>query len=543
MKPFYLIKLFFLFPVFIWGQDAAVYEAAMEAYSEQNYALSAIKFEEFFAEDWKNLSADMQYNGACVFALVNQPEKAFELLENIVERYQLSNIDRFLSDSDLNSLHQAERWTFMLDKMKENKRTLPERRRKNITKELQKVRTLLQVEGGKMWKEGLWNERTLVLDEENIAYSLKAFEGSITQDSVLFYATLAPATLQQTNTTQLFQGEKWVTVRNDYLSDDESETLIHELFHLAHLKDQNLAANVLAYLDEKDARVWMRLEFEALRNALKNITNITSLNLFLADALYFRKQRQDQYPTELQETLSLENVEGLANYTGVALSTHPHKIQKAIKELNEREAAETFSRAFPYATGVAYGLLFDELKMDWRKGFKHLYDFLCIYETEKGIIQQNEFRLKEAQERNQFTKIFTEETERAVKNELLKKYYTQLFESEGILKVSIDITDPSLLISFDMNATFALPNKNIVYSQIQGESSSLKHFGSFSILPEQAALGKTGILITPNFTEITFPKVLVIENNLIKGEYYEIRLNQGWKIIPEDKNYRLVKME
>ena len=53
----------------------------------------------------------------------------------------------------------------------------------------------------------------------------------------------------------------------------------------------------------------------------------------------------------------------------------------AISEINQREQAQTYTRPFPYATGPAYGLIFDYLKINWKTGLDTIYNFLKIYET------------------------------------------------------------------------------------------------------------------------------------------------------------------
>ncbi len=61
------------------------------------------------------------------------------------------------------------------------------------------------------------------------------------------------------------------------------------------------------------------------------------IEIYVNDAMLFRKIRQSKYKEFLENELEIETSEGLANYTGLILSTYPNKYQKAIREINMRE--------------------------------------------------------------------------------------------------------------------------------------------------------------------------------------------------------------
>ena len=57
----------------------------------------------------------------------------------------------------------------------------------------------------------------------------------------------------------------------DMTPSDSCQTPIHELFHLFHSKQLNIAGNIVEYLDEYKAKILLRSEFEALRNSIKSL--------------------------------------------------------------------------------------------------------------------------------------------------------------------------------------------------------------------------------------------------------------------------------
>lgn len=112
---------------------------------------------------------------------------------------------------------------------------------------------------------------------------------------LLYYKQVAEKTLLHTNTNQEFEGEKWAIVQNyDMTPSDSCQTPIHELFHLFHSKQLNIAGNIVEYLDEYEAKILLRSEFEALRNSIKSLqrNDDKAAKQYLSDAIYFRTKRE-----------------------------------------------------------------------------------------------------------------------------------------------------------------------------------------------------------------------------------------------------------
>lgn len=414
---------------------------------------------------------------------------------------------------------------------------------KLIFESIQKTKSLLLKDNGKLWKTSIWDENLLILTD-SIVYGLKEHVGSKKINASLFASASKDEELSQTNTTQEFKGSKYATVLFDAL-DGSSTTIIHELFHLAHLKNQKLTADPIGYLDNTDSREWLRLEFQALKNALDSAQkdNRKEVLTFLNDACLFRKQQQIKYVQFLKKELELENVEGLANYSGFKLSSHTNKYRLAIDEIQFREKAETYSRPFPYATGPAYGLLFDYLKIDWRNGLDIIYNFLDIYESQilKHPLELNKNRVMLSRKRNNYDIIHREEKTKAEKSQSQISFYKKLFLEQPTLKVSL--RDNDYAFSFDMNGTLALEDIGLIYSMVTGQDLSGNNFGDFTIDPEKASLGVTGILELEGTDDFLFPAPTKIKGSTIKGDFYEIKLNDSWIVekVMGTKNYIILK--
>jgi|GEM_PF-1170951 len=507
----------------------SLYSLSMDAYDNKDYAESARQFSELMIVKGLALSSRWLYNGACSFALNGDQQQALKILEYLANEKYYSNLNHIQSDGDLKSLHTSPRWKILLDRVAANKESEPQRNRAMFIDELLAAKQILETDAGKLWGVPLWSENLLIIDYDFNVYTFKKLDDA-RQDSLLFYKPVTDNSLSFTNTTQPFEGEEYATVVLHSVA-DSSATIIHELFHLVHLQDQTLRADPVTYLDEYEARVLLRLEYQALRNALDAIDQNTQhqIEQFIQDAFLFRKERQSKYKEHLQVELELETVEGLANYTGIVLSRYKNKYQQAIKEIDFRESAETYTRPFPYATGPAYGLIFDYLKLDWRVGFSEVYNFLNIYETLflKQPLEFSQADMDSARLRNNFIKIDREEQERRAEQQRLTNFYVDLFYNKPTLRVPVP---KGYSMTFNMNGTMTLDEADIVYSWLKGKAADESQFGSFSTLPGKDQLGSGGILSIAEHNELVFPAPKQIDGNIVSSFNYEMTLNDGWKI-------------
>ena len=537
MKNFLKLVIFLILPITGCAQNTdieSLYSEAMKEYELENYKNASEKFQIITEKKGlDSLSTTALYNGACIFALAKQNETAVRILDYLVSNRFYSNYKHITSDTDLNNIHSEPKWKSITEKVAENKKAEPERLREKIKTELFKAKEILLAENGKLWGNNIWSDNILVLGFDNTIYTIKPLQDSKTRDSIIYYKKIPKNTLGFSNAAQKYNGKEYAVVLTNYL-DDKSSTIIHELFHILQNKHISLNGNPITYLDNYDAREWLRLEYQSLKNAL-NAINLnkekSEIEKYITDALLFRKIRQSKYKEYLQKEIEIETSEGLANYTGFILSTYTNKYEKAISEINQREQAQTYTRPFPYATGPAYGLIFDYFKINWKIGLDTTYNFLKIYETKylKKEIKINDEILKLAQQRNNYKEIHQQELDRKIKNEKIIKHYSDIFIQNPTLTVKL--VDSLYGRTFDMNGTIVLKDKGIVFSMIKGVDGSKNNFGNFSTIKGKEKLGVSGVLYSFDGTVFTFPKPIEIEKNRIIGKYYEIELNEGWEVV------------
>lgn len=527
-----LIGFLFITPELFSQAKKSAYDLAMEAYNAKSYAAASTHFKLYLQQGKEKLSNSQLYNGVCILALQEDVSGSLELLQYLAEKRFLSSYDHVSTDTDLKSLHSSPEWPVLLVRIEQNKQTLPERTKARARNELIKAKTLLEKDNGKFWGENFWTENIIVLGTDNTVYALYPMPGSSTTDSVLYTKTIASNVLSQTNTAQQFEGKKHAIVLAGSIN-DSSATIIHELFHVHQFKKASFSGDPVSYLDQHDAREWLRLEYAALRQALEAIISNRKMSVVdehVQDALLFRKIRQQKYSAYLDKELQIETLEGLANYTGFALSTWSNKYEKAIQEINGREQAETYTRPFPYATGPAYGLLFDYLKLSWKQDPWQVYNFLAIYEKINGTLSTDERSLQRARMRNDYATIHPQELKRKEENDKMIAFYTNSLVTQPVLRVTL-LLNTNYSMSFNMNGTLVLEGKGIVYSSITGFDVSGKNFGNFKTLAGKDNLGQSGILCSEDRVHLTFPKPLSMDGRIIKGACYEIELAEGWEVV------------
>lgn len=521
------------------------YKEAMAAYEKKDYVKASTDFSKAFEKDGYKLSSSQLYDGACIYGLNQEYSRALTLLNYLARDRFYSNLEHISTDPDLEKMHALPEWKDLIQKVSDNKKTLPARNREKIKTELLKAKTILDKDDGKLWGEKIWTKDVLVLDNDNNIYSLYPFPGSENTGSGLYTRKTLPNTLSQTNSVQPYEGKDYAVIMTSYL-DDSSATIIHEMFHVLQTSKIKLAGDPVNYLDNYDAREWLRLEYQALRNALKAAQakqKKTVVKQMLEDALRYRKLRQATYAAFLDKELQIESLEGLANYSGYKLSSVSDKYQEAILEISRREQSPTYTRPFPYATGLAYGILYDHLGLKWKSGLDHPYNFLQIYEKQEKRIDTNTIQVSEANQRNNYAVIHEQELERKQENEKNLAYYTEMLVNKPTLKATV--IDGKFSCSFNMNGTLALGDKGIVYSRVQGVDRSGKNFGNFTTLAGKEKLGYSGVLGLPGGLIYIFPLPQSIEGNLIKGEFYEIELHPGWAVkkINDKGDLELVRTE
>ena len=158
-------------------------------------------------------------------------------------------------------------------------------------------------------------------------------------------------------------------------ADLRQQLLLHGLFHRVQPELGFMTEDGYnEHLDTLEGRVWMQLEWRALRRAIESSGGDRAEAI--ADALAFRRERRRLFPGAADNERRDEIREGLASYTGIAgWADSPEDARRAAASpLGGVDAATSLVGNFEGASGPAYGVLLDELLPGWRREVRSTSD-------------------------------------------------------------------------------------------------------------------------------------------------------------------------
>jgi hypothetical protein len=167
----------------------------------------------------------------------------------------------------------------------------------------------------------------------------------------------------------------------DNADDMRQQIMLHGLFHRIQPELGLMAeAGFNEHLDTLEGRVWIRLEWRALRRAVESSGSDRAEAI--ADALAFRRERRRVFPGAADNERRDEIREGLASYTGIAVwANSPADARRAAASaLAEGDAMTSLVGNFEAASGLGYGVLLDDFMPGWRRqvrGTSDLGDLLA----------------------------------------------------------------------------------------------------------------------------------------------------------------------
>jgi hypothetical protein len=384
----------------------------------------------------------------------------------------------------------------------------------------------LTAEKKDLWNYDLYAPLLFVRRESGEIFANAPDSGGVLKKNGSIFTGLLPASVNIANTAMRWNGVDWAMVmlplpeeRNDRLT-----LLVHELFHSAqpHLgfKLYNTDNN---HLDQKDGRIYLRLELEALKAALL-ADSVDERMKHITDALEFRLCRYSKYPHADSTENLLELNEGIAEYTGIMTSQRNEQELRThfVNGLNQFLTNPTFVRSFAYQTIPLYGCLLHRMKSNWNRditsGTNLTGYFLHAFNVH---VPQDFVRAASAvTDKYHGQTIIAEETTREEK--ILKRMaeYKNIF----IELSHLDIPLRNMNVAFDPRNIMPLENKGTVYPNLR-------------ITDEWGILTVTkGALMSPAWNKVTVSSPTKIEEEKILGDGWTLELKNGFIVQKADAN-------
>jgi hypothetical protein len=330
-----------------------------------------------------------------------------------------------------------------------------------------------------------------------------------------------PAGVAPANTAVNIGGTRWAMIMWP-VSDNlytRGRLLLHESFHRIQDSLGLPGSNpVNAHLAGADGRVWLRLEFRALTEAL--IRDGEQRRRALRDALTFRARRHTLSPGAAEEERQLELNEGLAEYTGLVLSGLPRAVlgDRVAVQLAQQELQESLSRSFAYASGPAYALLLDEAGITWRRRITRGSDLAAMA---RAAFRIPTVRVSDADSlitRYAGARMIAAEKEREASRIAEEARLRTRFIEGPTLRLPVG---SRFSFNFDPNGAVPLPGVGVVYksSRISDEWGTLDVTSGGVLMLRNAEGLFTGVVVANPLWKDGFAK----------GDGWTLELAEGWK--------------
>jgi hypothetical protein len=398
-----------------------------------------------------------------------------------------------------------------------------------------------QIEGvcnednGKLWGQNLYGPlmfvdrttRRIVANEPDKEGLLKQKDG--------IYTGSYPKELIINNTAITYGGTLFgmAPLPNE---DDEYRIIsrgLHCLFHrFQNTINYNFSGSNTPNMEERRARIWLKLEWSALRKAIESEGE--AQKVAIRDALIFREANHELYQQYVTDEIRFENYEGLATFTSIKIAAKSREEfnTRLMENLDRIYSYLSYSRSYGLIHGALYATLLD------LKGFN--FKEIVSENTDLGGLVMELYNIKLPEVcrdvagslslNYDIDKIYKEEN---LREEEIQEYINKQL-STFVEKPVVYIELESPYFDFEPEDIQPLGPEGTLYKQIRISDN----WGKLTVDKRGE-----GCLMSNNFKFLRVPaKGYNINKNHIEGDGWDLILNNGWEILSVDENYFLRKL-
>ncbi|MBN2226041.1 MAG: hypothetical protein JW763_01625 [candidate division Zixibacteria bacterium] len=389
-------------------------------------------------------------------------------------------------------------------------------------------------DGGKLWGEKLYGPMLFVDPQSRIVVANQPDREDKLERAGGLYVGDLDESVNMANTAVSWAGVTWAMIlwpKLQVSEYDQTALMMHESWH--RIQDQlgfPAVSSQCDHLDQLDGRFLLKMEWRALAVAL--MSQKAKREKALKDVLLFRWLRRQKFDNAARYENEYEMHEGLAEYTGLKLSglTDNQLRQIMAKRLKAAEDNESFIMSFAYQSGPAYGILFDNLKIDWREQLPDINDFgdfLGEYLSFVSPDNVTEAACKRYDAYDGNTLYAIEQAREELKTKLHDTYIAMFIDGPVLV-----LPNANMNIAYNSEEhLFPLDDYGLVYPTLTISAD----WGKLTVTD--------GVLRDKNwmFVKVTAPEDTT--GNPVAGDGWSLEINDGWKIIPagETGNYIITK--
>jgi hypothetical protein len=384
-----------------------------------------------------------------------------------------------------------------------------------------------------LWNKDLYGPVILIDPKTRELYANEPDTEGILKRNGNIYSGILPAKINIANTAVNWAGKRWAMIMLPLTSNRNNRInlLAHESFHSIQPSLGFTLNNVENnHLDQKEGRVYLRLELEALKQAVRS-TSEKELQKHLANALTFRKYRNILYKDSGNTENLLELNEGMAEFTGIIVSGRNNEQTKSflLSGIDDFMKNPTFVRSFAYHTIPVYGYLLYQKDPNWNKKINAKTDltdyFIKGFNIRIPAVQQKAVEKLSGDYNGKA--IMKEEAEREEKTKKLIAEYKLKFIQQPHFEIKFE----KMNVSFDPRNIVPLEDKGTVYPNIRVTDL----WGILTV--------ENGALMSSNWDKISISNPVKTENKKISGDGWTLELADHYAIVKDESNgnYKLIK--
>ena len=318
-------------------------------------------------------------------------------------------------------------------------------------------------------------------------------------------------------------GQRWFALPLYMLPETDADLrqqlLLHGLFHriqpeLGFLTEDGLNE----HLDTLEGRVWIQLEWRALRRALES--SGSNRAEAIADALAFRRERRRLFPGAADNERRDEIREGLASYTGIAAwASSPADARRAAAAAlagvaGSKSPPPPLVGNFEAASGPAYGVLLDDLAPGWRRQVRSTSDLGDLLGSATN--RPPTTNLAAAAARYDGAALRTAEEARDRVQQVRVAELRRRFIDGPVLTMPAGGSGTS-----DTTGSVGMPGVGTVF------------FRNFTLSAQWGRLNANdGVLRSADGTTLSVPVTGPLEGTNLKGDGWSATLHSGWVVRP-----------
>jgi len=396
-----------------------------------------------------------------------------------------------------------------------------------------KIEDICNLDNGRLWGKNLYGPLMFVDRSNRRIISNSPDEEGLLRYNDGIYTGIYPKDLLISNAPLHFGGVLFAMAPMPPEEDEYriKTRAVHSLFHrFQEMNGLSSSGYNTNNMDEKQARLWIKLEWKALRKAITS--EGTERNLATRDALIFRGANRELYQNDANDENHFENYEGLATFTYTLLCTGTCEEyrSKLFENLDRIYSMQSYARSYGFIHGALYATLLHDKGFDFKMINSPNYD-LGNAVQELYSVDLPEFCRDVAGSiaLNYDIDAINDEEEKRLADirESLNKQVS-LFTEKPVVFFALE----SPYFDFEPENVHSLDTLGTLYNSIRVSDS----WGKLTV-------DKGGCLISNNFKNLRITaKGFKAERNRISGEGWNLMLNDDWEMIVVGPNYFVRKL-